>query len=377
MRIGILTLPLHTNYGGILQAYALQTALERMGHEVIIYQKEYPTFLLPLWKYPLAYGKRILKKCFVDKQTKIFVEPQKRKEHPIINQHLDSFIKKYIHVCYVKSIRNINVDEVDAIVVGSDQVWRPIHIKNLWNTNIQDMFLAFTSKWHGKKIAYAASFGVDEWELTRRETNDAKRLVKSFNKISVREDSGMELCRKHLNVEAELVLDPTLLLSKDDYIQIISNADVPQSKGTLFYYILDETPEKTEFINRIAQEKGLVPFTSYVDPREKKRPLESRIIPPIEQWIRGFYDASFIVTDSFHGCVFSIIFGKPFVSIGNVERGNSRFLSLFKLFGLENHLIENGNKYQQNCSYEIPDALQQRIAEQKSMSLQFLQDSLK
>ena len=332
MRIGILTLPLHTNYGGILQAYALQTVLERMGHEVKVINRN-TDYKLPLWKTPFVYSKRIIKNILGYK-TPLFYEQKLIKEQPIIRQNTDRFIRQYIHTLNVDNYTDLREEDFDAIVVGSDQVWRPKYFGK-----IEDAYLQFAKGWNIKRIAYAASFGTDEWEYTGRQTSICKNLIKNFSAVSVREDSGIDLCKKYLDVDSQHLLDPTMLLEKEDYIRLFENSGTPLSSGTLMCYILDETPEKELLINRISREKGLIPFRANSKVENCKAPLEERVQPPVEQWLRGFYDAEFIVTDSFHACVFSILFNKPFVSIANGKRGMSRFISLLKAFGLEDRLI--------------------------------------
>ena len=346
MRIGILTLSLHTNYGGILQAYALQTILERMGHEVVVFDKK-REFKLPYWKYPLAYIKRAIKKYILKKKNvRIFEEQYRKSIYPIISQHTQEFIDKYIHLYNVKSLKDAKEEDFDAIVVGSDQVWRPKYFMPMFKTGIQDAYLAFTKDWKIKRLVYAASFGTDDWEYTTSQTKSCRDLLKQFDAISVREESGVNFCKERLGVEAKHVLDPTMLLDKEDYIKLFEKANTPKSPGTLLYYILDETAEKNEIIDKIAKERNLTPFRVNSKIENPNARLEERIQPPVEAWLRGFYDAEFIVTDSFHACVFSIVFGKPFVVIGNEKRGIARFESLLRLFGLEDRLIkeiENSN----------------------------------
>ena len=333
MKIGILTLPLHTNYGGILQAYALQTVLERMGHEVKVINRN-TDYKLPLWKTPLVYSKRIIKNILGYK-IPLFYEQKLIKEQPIIRQNTDRFIQRYIHTLNVDNYSDLKAEDFDAIVVGSDQVWRPKYFGK-----IEDAYLQFAKDWNIKRIAYAASFGTAEWEYTDRQTAICKDLIKKFDAVSVREDSGKELCKKYFGVDAEHLLDPTMLLEKEDYIRLFENSGTSQSPGTLMCYILDETPEKQSVINRIAREKDLIPFRVNSKVENYKAPLVERIQPPVEQWIRGFYDAEFVVTDSFHACVFAILFNKPFIAISNKGRGESRFQSLLKLFDLDNRIIE-------------------------------------
>ena len=335
MRIGILTLPLHTNYGGILQAYALQTVLERMGHEIVVIDtpnvKPMPS--------PFTLGKRLVKRL-LGYRVGVFSEWKHNRVYPIISQHTQPFVDKYIHRKELNSPEELQEGDFDAIVVGSDQIWRPKYYGK-----IENAYLAFAKDWNIKRIAYAASFGTDDWEYTPEQTKMCGKLLKLFDAVSVREASGVGLCKEHFGVEAQHVLDPTMLLDKEDYIRLIKAAGTPKSKGTLLNYILDETPEKLSLIENVAKEKNLIPFRVNSRVEDRTAPLEERIQPPVEQWIRGFYDAEFVVTDSFHACVFSILFGKPFVVVGNKERGMARFKSLLKMFGLEDRLVSSIEDY--------------------------------
>lgn len=329
MRIGILTLPLHTNYGGILQAYALQTVLERMGHDVCLIEKKRQPLRLPLWKAPLSYGKRIIKNL-TGHPFPIFYEQKMNREEPVVRQNTDKFINKYIKRRIVDDFSDIRGTDFDAIVVGSDQIWRPKYFPE-----IEHAYLDFTEGWNIKRIAYAASFGTGEWEYTSEQTRRCRDLLRLFDAISVREDSGVNLCREHFNVEARHVLDPTMLLTPEDYISLFEVDKTSKSKGTLLCYILDETPQKTTMINKIAEEKNLVPFRVNSKVENPIAPLSERIQPSVEQWLRGFFDAEFVITDSFHASVFSILFNKPFIVVGNNGRGVSRLNSLLGMFGLK------------------------------------------
>lgn len=333
MKIGILTLPPSTNYGGILQAYALQTILERRGHNVCLIEKQ-RKYSLPLWKMPLSYGKRMLKNLLGDTFPVLYEQKMKR-EIPIIRQNTDIFINKYIKRRIVENLSDISEDDFDAIIVGSDQIWRP---KYLYYP-IAHAYLDFTKGWNIIRIAYAASFGTDKWEYTYRQTKRCSCLLKKFDAVSVREKSGIDLCREYFDVESVHVLDPTMLLPIEDYINLFKVINTLESKGSLLYCILDETPEKFALINKIAEEKHLKPFSVNSRVENLSAPLDERIQPPVEQWLRGFYDAEFVITDSFHACVFSILFNKPFIVIGNEKRGMSRFISLLEMFGLENRLL--------------------------------------
>lgn len=379
MKVGILTLPLHTNYGGILQAYALQTVLERMGHEVVVFQNGYDGIIrFPFYKMPFIWGKRILLDCLKGRHLPVFLEGRRKRELPVVTQHTKKFIDTYIHTCHVNRLDEILALGLDAIVVGSDQIWRREYFRRIWKAEITDAYLGFIDGKEIIRVAYAVSFGKKSWDYSQEETAACSTLAGSFNAVSVREDSAVDLCQKHLGVKAEHVLDPTLLLSRQDYVDLIQKANVAPNAGKLFAYILDKTAGKTAFVNRVAEKTGTRPY--YIDclSVDYSKPIEKRIVPPVESWLRGFFDAELVVTDSFHGCVFSIIFGKPFIAIGNVNRGLSRFESLLKMFGAENRLITNLD----NCDLsgflsDDPEGRESKLLELKRESLDFLTQALR
>lgn len=342
MRIGILTLPLHTNYGGILQAYALQTVLERMGHQVVVFDTPNKDFLPPFWKIPLSLTKRTIWKVF-GRIDRIFIEHYHNKTRPVIAKNIQPFIDKYIHRKVIRKFTNLQSEDYDAIIVGSDQVWRVVYFPGMWlGQQIENAYLAFAQNWNVKRIAYAASFGTDNWEYDEKQTEKCGKFLHKFDAVSSREMNGVNLCKIKFNVDAQHVLDPTMLLNMDDYKVLFQKANTPKSEGTLLNYVLDETDEINSLINNVAVEKNLVPF-AVNNPFEYNEltPLPQRIKTSVETWLRGFYDAEFVITDSFHACVFSIIFKKQFVVIGNKERGMSRFESLLKMFDLEDRLIDS------------------------------------
>lgn len=330
MKIVILTLPLNLNYGGILQCYALQTVLERMGHDVqVLTRPQYGRSYYII--YPLAVCKRLFKRFVLGKEISIFKAP-----YQIIRQHTDRFIHQYIHQYIQRKWTAQIASHFDAIVVGSDQVWRPMYYQP-----IEEAFLSFLGDADIKRIAYAASFGVDHCEYAEEQRKNCSSLLKKFNAVSVRESSGVQLCRKYFDTQAIQVLDPTLLLSADDYRTLIKKRRTQPLKDSILVYMLDRSKEKEEFVERIAQEKGLTPFWMNNDLDDENLPLENRIKQPLEQWLRNFDDAEFVLTDSFHGCVFSIIFRKQFLAIGNKERGLDRFNSLLDLFSIKDKLISS------------------------------------
>lgn len=354
MKIGILTQPLHNNYGGLLQNYALQQVLMDMGHDVETVDW-HPSSISPIKEWLWAKKELIL--CSLKKDTQKPRYQLTLPEERIISKYTKVFINKYLRVCPQKVKQQVDfcsVDErmaYDAYIVGSDQVWRPNY--NLFQTAL---FLDFVKRDNVKRIAYAASFGTSDWEFTPQMTEECSELAKQFDLITVREESGVKLCREHLGVEATQVLDPTMLLNRKDYEKVVLAENEVNSVGTLFHYILDPNDEKRGLIERLAAEQGLRPFTimpkCQAENRTKwdvKHRIEDCVFPSVTSWLRGFMDAEMVVVDSFHGAVFSIIFNKPFWVVGNKKRGNARFESLLGLFGLEDRMIELGQKVDWNA----------------------------
>ena len=337
MKIGILTQPLQSNYGGIIQAYALQTILESMGHEVVILNRiklEKDNTSLNLKRRCLENTKKNIKKIISCPQEKSLVTY-------CVCKKIEPFVNKYLHKTSDLSTtqelkRFAQQSDIEAFVVGSDQVWRPDY-----SPCITNYFLDFTEGWNVKRIAYAASFGVDYWEFSEEETKKCSRLVQMFDAVSVREISGVTLAKRYINISATHVLDPTLLLKQIDYVKLIENERTVHPKGNVFCYILDCNPVKKKKIEETCKEKGLKSYYCNAKKYFFAPNIELGTKPSVTYWLQCFRDAKYVIVDSFHGTVFSIIFNKPFVAIGNKERGLSRFESLLSIFGLEDRLIAN------------------------------------
>ncbi len=330
MKIGILTLPLHENYGGILQAVALYRFLHSQGHDVVLVDKQTQNNQV-LWK---KFTREVfLKIPFYDfKNLKInqarlerikfhraFIEKEifKISKSTYTKQDLEDFVKK---------------EKLDAVIVGSDQVWRRAYMNG---KNYKNYFLDFVDGSKIKKIAYAASFGKDHWEGEGDE-EDISNLLKDFTAISTRELSGTQICKDSFNYKhAKHVLDPTMLMNKEFYIdEIISKYDISSvSKGGLVTYVLDEAEEKKEVINSVKDNLNIKHINNI------KGFNSSKTTYSVSEWLTSFAYADFIVTDSFHGCIFAILFNKPFIVFANEKRGVDRFLSVLDLFSLNDRMI--------------------------------------
>ena len=369
MKIGILALQLRYNFGGILQAYALQKTLNKLGHNAVHIDQNRNVSLGPWYKkYPI-YLKRAARKHIFGENLIIRADVAINNASKIISTHTEPFIEKHIRRIFTRDFSNLRRGDFDAFVVGSDQVWRPKY----FFSKIENAYLDFAKEWDIKRIAYAASFGTEEWEYTDEQTINCAALLKRFNAVSVRESSAVKLCNEKLGVNAQHVLDPTMLLEKDDYIKLFAETNTLESEGNLFCYILDESTEKATIIDKVSKEKDLTPF--YVNSRyeDSDAPLEERIQQPVEKWLRAFYDAEFVITDSFHACVFSIIFNKPFIIYGNKERGMARFESLLKIFELEERMVSTKKEaieaINRPIDWEKVNSIHQR---KKEESLSFL-----
>lgn len=380
MKIGILTQPLHANYGGLLQNYALQQTLVRAGYNVETIDWEGGSGLRDML-YRMKV--RVLHTLLPNRFPPLRYKPND-KERAIIQRNTNHFINTYINHTeaihsYYGFVRQAAKGGYDAYVVGSDQCWRPCY-----NAFLPSMFLDFVQDKQVKRIAYAASFGTDKWEFTLEQTNVCAPLAKKFDLVTVREDSGVKLCKEHLGVYAVHVLDPTMLLTKEDYIQLIEKEKEPKSDGTLFNYILDPDAKKSAFIQKVAEVKGLKAFQvlpkCQTETRTKddvKNRIEDCVFPGVTTWLRAFMDAEMTIVDSFHGMVFSIIFNKPFWAIGNVSRGMSRFTSLLRFFHLEDRLLDADNLDNVDFSKPIDwimvnDILENKRRECKSMLFDIL-----
>jgi hypothetical protein len=375
MKVAIVTLPLHTNYGGLLQAYALKETLQQLGHEVTVLDLEEKMPVPKGLKAPFVYARRTLNRIIRGADApEIMRERRFKQELPVVGANTTAFISEYIDPRIIRSYSQIRNGEYDAFVVGSDQVWRPRYFPG-----VEDAFLAFTKEWSVRRVAYAASFGTDEWEYNDSETSNASAMAAIFNAISVRETSGIKLCQEYLGVEVVQVVDPTLLLSAEDYTKLFQE-ELPASPGNMMCYLLDRNNDKDSLVNDIANEKKLIPFHTNSRTEDQKATLEERIQPPVEQWLQGFRDAEFVVTDSFHACIFSILYKKTFVVIGNKNRGMTRFECLLQTFGLEDRLVisyeDYGHRKERLLQPIDYNSVFRVLAEKRDEAFKFLREAL-
>lgn len=315
-KIGILTFqyPENRNFGASLQSYACLNLMRKFEKNVklINYYKT---------DYNYSFKGKILLKL----ESKNFIEYNKKflrlTRKIILNENLN-FLNK----------------EFDIFIVGSDQVWRDKYL----NKQTRHYFFDFVDV-NKKKIAYAASFGVDFWEGNKELTEEIRSLIKRFNSISVREESGINICKNTFEIDnAVCVLDPTLMISKEDYQPIL---DDWQDKSHLkekyiAHMLLDDSKKLKDGSQKIAN--YLKAKINYIKGKEKRFLWKKYFAyNKVSQWLTYLKDAELVITDSFHCTVFSLIFHKKFVVVSNPKRGVARLETLLGKVGLKERFFTN------------------------------------
>ena len=237
-----------------------------------------------------------------------------------------SFIQNYTNLRLInKSFKEIKKDDYDILMVNSDQTWRKWKKEYFYDI----AFLRFAYNWDKPKFVYGASLGTNKWELNKNEDKIAKKLIKKFTGISVREKGAIKLIKKYLGIQPNYVLDPSLLIDKKYYLNLITNYTdkiYNNTKYVLVYSLLDliEIKNLVEKIKKNSQYKinWITPYT----PNQ------------INKFIYWLNNSQAIITDSYHGTLFSIIFNKSFITFVYEKSGNDRFNTLKEVFNLGNRI---------------------------------------
>jgi len=254
------------------------------------------------------------------------------------------------------------------VIVGSDQVWRPSYTGN----SSLVYFLAFL-KPDVNKISYAASFGNDSWELPENETKAIANEVETFSAVSVRESSGVDICKNSFGVEAIHVLDPTLLVGREFFDSIIGDQQSTENSG-IVYYKLDIDTKFENYINDASREFSLTSTNIYYTSKGR-----SHYYREVDKWLKEIRDSKIVITDSFHCVCFAILFEKPFLYYPNDNRGLARLESLLALLGLQHHIYREGTDLIEltrkltDVDYESVNI---KLAELRSASADFLSQAL-
>lgn len=358
-KIGIVNLQVDSNYGGHLQRYALMQVLQRMGYKPIHINLRRPwehksvrkriTALLKLC-IKLVYYTIIKCDCFSAKKEWLNYQLRKPITDKFYNKHI-----KHTRPIYDKNDLKKYAD-FPIYIVGSDQVWRYEYANPIFG--IETYFLGFipvTSQ--SLRIAYGASFGSNYADYPKLCLGAIGNLINKMNSISVREESAIQIMSSYGWETSDItsVLDPTLLLTSEDYESILE-PNTSALDSDIFCYILDSTEYKTEIIQNISEQLKL--STHILSENERN-------LCSIEQWLRYFKEAKVVITDSYHGMLFSIIFKKTFKVIINNERGAARFYSVADALGF--------NIDEMVCDYNIID---KNLSRMRFSSIDFLHKAL-
>ena len=328
MKIDIVTLHRAQNYGSVLQAFALQKQIEKLGHQAYI-----------LDYYPERYTNKGLLKRLKNKS--------RRFKNPLVLLIAKlliypSYLRKGIQ--FNKFMHYLNLEkpsfatneegmgrftDADAYCAGSDQIWN-----SHWNEGVEKaLFLDFVPK--GKLcFSYAASIGLSN--IPANEIDETKLLLDKFEFLSLREDKGVELVKELGRTDAVQCLDPTLLMSKEEWSLYAD--DSYKGKEYVLTYNLHHDPEIDKCAKAIASKYHLQIRNISYNWHDIVRHGHLDWCPTVEGFLGLIKNAKYVVADSFHATAFSIIFEKPFVVI-TPEVASSRLSSLLKMLGQDEHNI--------------------------------------
>ena len=365
MKINLLTFHDALNYGAVWQAYALSKTLTNMGHLVSIINLHHP------WVWSK------------NKSFNPIVRLRRQRFARFLKRYLPPFTKEYFDSESLKQ----NVPHGDAFVVGSDQVWNPSITKAL----MFDYFFEFVPD-SIKKISYAASFGKKEIECSQEQLTRIAFLLNRFDAVSVRENSGVKICRDIAQFSAVAVLDPVFLLPKSDYSTFYSKKS---TKGNgLLCYKFDKGQGFIDTVNYLSKALNMpayiidrfrirylwtMPVCSIIDRFVGKR-IKSITLPDPETWLGSLRQALFVFTDSFHGLAFSLIFNKNFIVTPANPKRFIRIEELLKELKLDDRIfysydeIRRDHRWKETIDYNKVNKI---LSEKIEFSFDFLRNALK
>lgn len=377
-KVGIVTLHGYFNYGNRLQNYAVEQVLKSLGFEVesIVNttrisrendKENKRTVLDKINKVSNMRFKKIFHKLYNKiwyyKNKNLIKESKKEKEIKF---------KEFSNVLLNESNYKISLDNIpndlgekfDYFIAGSDQVWNP-----LFNDTSEVNFLTFAPK--EKRISLSASFGISE--IPCEYVDDYQKWINDMDFISVREFEGAEIVKKLTGRDSEVLVDPTMLLNKNHWLNIAKKSNSKPDNKYLFTYILgDYSYERKEMINEIANKYNLE-IVNLADIKD----LNAFASGPRE-FINFINSASLVFTDSYHASIFSIIFRTPFVVFSrdyNNMSMNSRINTLFKKFNLDSR-YENNIDFEKNLFDIDFDRTDEILNREKEKSINFLKNAL-
>ena len=350
-KVGIVTIIDNNNYGNRLQNYALQTFLNStFDIETITllnydYRNDRKYYLL-----------RRIKNIIFRKKYNEYVNEKRLYKFREFNKNI--FFSSKIMDCYS------DLSEYDFIIVGSDQVWNPKFRR------LRDFDLLRSSTINNR-IAYAASFGIDE--LSKKELKKINKLLDKFDEISVREDSGKKIIDSiNIKKNTQVLIDPTMLLNEEEWNKVIKVPDIEiPKKYVLNYFLGDLSEERRKIIKKFADENNcqIINILDNNSPFFQTGPSEFLYLEK---------NAYIILTDSFHSSVFAMLFNRPFIIFDREQEGmakmNSRLDTLISKFNLKNRKFE-GIITEENLNHDYSEAY--KILEvERQKSKDFLERAL-
>jgi polysaccharide pyruvyl transferase WcaK-like protein len=249
----------------------------------------------------------------------------------LIPGHNISELNKIINIRIInKSFREINRNDYDMLMINSDQVWR---YGNLFCFDIG--FLNFSFNWNITKFIYGASLGSQIWKYKKNEDMVLKELLKEFRGVSVREKGTIKLVKDHLNITPTLVADPTLLIDKKYYLDLIKDYknEFHSNDSYIFIYKVSNMQPMELFIKKSVKILKYKLYRCTIFDKDY-----------LKRFIYGIYNCKAVITNSYHGILFSIIFKKPFVAFNSKDRGNDRFITLKNVYGLKKRIASEDNQ---------------------------------
>ena len=382
MRIGIVTFwQSDDNYGQQLQCWALQRYLKKLGHEPFLMRYLYKE---PVWKKLLKImAKTVLIYPFLDwwrhrdirrMEAVNRVKNEVRRFEEFRNNHINQTQRIY------GSLKELRQDPpaADVYIAGSDQIWHPVFLRR---KDDRAFWLDFGED-QVRRVAYAASYGVDKCPPGLQK--ELSRRLYRFDALSVREESGVSICQA-AGKEAVHVLDPTLLLAKEDYLSL--SQDISRSPSPyIFIYSINISsneeicwPELRGFAEREGLPLVVTPASGYLPGRELFEGVEY-CYATIPEWLSLIRYSGFVVTTSFHGVVFCICFHKPFIYFplsGTHAKGNSRILNLLSKLSLSDNVWKAPGDFER--IYNLPvdwDKMEELLAPLRDKSVSFLKQVL-
>lgn len=365
-KIAIITLHRAENYGSVLQAYALQKTIEKFGHKVILldYLPERYTNKGKLNR--LKNKSEKLKNPLLCLIAKILIYPSYIRKNRIFKQ----FLSKYLHLSEKtfatnEEAKQLNID-ADIFCTGSDQVWN-----SHWNEGVDEtLYLGFVPK--GKLcFSYAASIGLSD--ISQEEKDETSKLLDKYEYISVREKTGVEIMHSIGRTDACLTLDPTLLLSESEWNKMADNTTC-NSKYVLTYN-LHHDDRIDRYAQLLAKKHSLKVRNITYNWHDIVRKGHLEWCPPVEEFLTLIQNAEYIIADSFHATVFSIVFERPFVTI-TPEVASSRISSLLDMLNISEHNIHS---FEDTSIIETPidyKTVKTKLEKERQKSLSFILKAL-